>query len=84
MLPRTHLRRAGAALVLIGLVGSVACTSGKSSSSTTTTTAPAACAPKTGEKAAKALLRCAEGSVAYVENEDASGTGVVIERDGDR
>ena len=84
MLPRTHLRRAGAALVLIGLVGSAACTSGKSSSSTTTTTAPAACAPKTGEKAAKALLRCAEGSVAYVQNEDASGTGVVIERDGDR
>jgi len=42
------------------------------------------CAPRAGEKVAKGLLRCAEGSIAYVSNDYASGTGVVIDHDGAR
>jgi len=41
------------------------------------------CAPEDNEKPAKALARCAENSVGYVSNVVGTGTGVVIEADGD-
>lgn len=87
MLAPSATRRASAAIasaLLLGLTATACSKDDASSSSAPTTTAPSACAPKDGEKAAKTLLRCAEGSVAYVENQDATGTGVVIERDGER
>ncbi len=44
----------------------------------------AACAPKGDEKPAKALLRCAQTSVAYVSNPLGTGTGVLVELEGER
>ena len=46
--------------------------------------AEGACARREGEGAAKALLRCTEPSVAFVETEVASGTGVVVELESKR
>lgn len=45
---------------------------------------PSGCATGEGERPAKAVLRCTEGAVAFVETEAGSGTGVVIEADGAR
>ena len=84
MLPRRTLAGFAAPLLLTALVAS-ACSSSQEAASAPTTTAPRSeCAPKSGEKAAKALLRCSESSIAFVENQDATGTGVVIDRDGNR
>ena len=37
-----------------------------------------ACKPRGGEKAPKAVLRCTEASIAFIETEVGSGTGVVV------
>ncbi len=46
--------------------------------------APSGCVASQGERPAKAVLRCTEGAVAFVETEAAAGTGVVIEAGGAR
>lgn len=56
-----------------------ACSGGGKSSG-----ASAACKPKDDERPAKAILRCRESSVAFVENLGASGTAVLIESGGKR
>jgi hypothetical protein len=45
---------------------------------------PSGCVARQGERPAKAVLRCAEGAVAFVETEAATGTGVVVEAGGAR
>ena len=42
------------------------------------------CGAAEGEQPAKAVLRCTEGAVAFVETEVATGTGVVVDVDGAR
>lgn len=44
--------------------------------------ASAACEAKDGERPAKAILRCTEKAIAFVENDAASGTAVVISSGG--
>jgi len=83
--PHRSLAVPVAFLLAAGLLAASGCSSGSDGSDTAapaTTVVDGPCTPETDEKPAKALLRCAEGSVAFVENEDASGTGVAI-ADGD-
>jgi len=87
----TEVRISRFAIVLvIPILVSGACTGSDDKSSTTgtttttTTIAPSPCLPGADEKPAKALLRCAKDSVAYVSNVAATGTGVVIAADGKR
>lgn len=42
---------------------------------------PSACVSQDGEKPAKVVLRCTEKSIAFVETESGSGTGVVVNLD---
>ncbi|CAN5713980.1 hypothetical protein BH10ACT3_BH10ACT3_06900 [soil metagenome] len=74
----------------LALVGVVACSSGsasaeKSSEKVDDSPAPATgdspCRPDGDEKPSKALLRCGEHSVAFIETLYATGTGVVVEID---
>lgn len=74
-------------LVATSMLVAVSCSPEESSDgtasngSTSSDTTPV-CAPEGDESAAKALLRCADGSVLYVETPYASGTGIVIEQGG--
>lgn len=68
-------------LVLVAMVGS----SCKNRSDGDAEPGPAsACERRNGEGAAKAVLRCTEPSVAFVETEIGSGTGVVVELESQR
>jgi hypothetical protein len=86
----TYLPRRTAALIalcLCTLAG--ACTGSDDSSdsgSGTSAPAPAAgpCAPEGDETPAKALLRCGDTSVVFIETPYASGTGIVVEREDER
>jgi hypothetical protein len=76
-------RRAGAASVLaLALVGAVACTSSgdasKESDAVEEGAATTACTPTRDEKPAKALLRCGESSIVFIETLYATGTGVAV------
>ena len=68
-----------AALIVVAVV-TAGCSSGGDGAKSTTTTAPAAppCKARTGERPAKAVLRCTEASVAFIENELGTGTGLVV------
>lgn len=78
-------RRAGfgVALVAIALVAA-ACSGGGGDDKDDSPAATAACRARAGERAAKAVLRCTEASIAFVETESGSGTGVVVEVGGKR
>ncbi len=69
-----------AAVALIGLLGT-SCTDTEAAKAPKPAANP--CAPKDSEKPAKALARCAKKSVGYVSNVVGTGTGVVVEADGD-
>jgi S1-C subfamily serine protease len=57
------------------------CSKSSGSSSTESATAVAAkkCNAGTGKAAAKALLKCVDGSIAFVETIEATGTGIIVE-----
>ena len=78
-------RRGTALRALCCVAGVVAAgCSGGGDGAATATASPSACAAREGERPAKAVLRCTEGAVAFVETEAATGTGVVIAVDGER
>lgn len=78
--------RLGAAVVLVLLAGA-ACTSSSDSATASSNEKPTGdaastpCAPKDDEKPAKALLRCGDGSIAFIETLYATGTGVAVRVD---
>lgn len=64
---------------IIGALTIAGCTSGKDEKSEgSKTSTESACTPKDGETTPKALLRCADRSVAFIENPYGTGTGVVV------
>ena len=67
------------ATLVAGALAATACSGGGG-----TEGAGAGCAARAGERAAKAVLRCTEGSIGFVETEVSSGTGVVVEVEGKR
>lgn len=67
----------------LGVVA-VGCSGGGDEGATTASSSSSACAAREAERPAKAVLRCSERAVAFVETEAASGTGVVIAVDGVR
>ena len=69
-----------AALVALGALA-VACAA-PSDERTSAPRPDSPCAPRADEQPSKALLRCGEHSVAFVETTWANGTGVVIEAQG--
>lgn len=81
----TRTRSVSATVVL--LLALTACSPGKgidegsASSSVPGDGSGSACTPADGEATAKALLRCGERSVAFIETPYATGTGVVVEVD---
>jgi S1-C subfamily serine protease len=75
--------RAVILVVAVSVLGA-ACTSSGGDDKTSTGFISAACKPGSGEQPAKAVLRCTESSLAYVETESTSGTGVVVEVAGQR
>lgn len=68
--------------VLVVFVASLALLAGACSSGDKSSGASAACKPKDDERPAKAILRCTEASVAFIENLAATGTAVLIESGG--
>jgi hypothetical protein len=77
--------RAGTVVIALSLLGA-ACSGGGGDGKEKTAkgTVRPACVPVGDERPAKAVLRCTEGSVAYVKVEQSSGTGVVVEAAGKR
>lgn len=71
------------ATLVAGALAATACSGGDSGSGTTED-AGAGCAARAGERPAKAVLRCTEGSIGFVKTEVSSGTGVVVEVDAKR
>lgn len=85
----TTTRRAGALLASYLCLLAAACTGSDEStdpsgSDATTGTAASPCAPQGDETQARALLRCGEQSVVFVETPFASGTGIVIDQQGEQ
>jgi hypothetical protein len=89
----TPARRIAALIALCLCTVAAACTgSGDSSddesgAGSDTTAAPASatpCAPEGDETPTKALLRCGDESVVYLETPYASGTGIVVKQDDER
>ncbi len=80
---RHRSTRAAACVIVLALAGllAVGCT-GASDRRTSSPRPDSPCAPRGDEKPSKALLRCGERSVAFIETPWASGTGVVIEAGG--
>jgi trypsin-like peptidase len=80
---RRCLITTGAAVLTLVAFG---CTGGdeKGGSAPDGAASSSACRSKAGERPAKAVLRCTEASIAFIENELASGTGVVVALDGKR
>lgn len=76
-------RRAGllATLLATALAGA-ACSGGGKEDASSRSGAP--CGGPADERPAKTVLRCTEGSIAFVQTESGSGTGVVVEVSGKR
>jgi hypothetical protein len=73
-------RSAAFVLLIVALLGSACSSSGGGGGGEQA----GPCKPREGERPAKAILRCHDESVAFVETELSSGTGVVIEYGGKR
>ena len=75
----SHRRLLTTGVTVLALV-TFGCTDndGKGASSPAGGTSSSRCQPRSGEQPAKAVLRCTESSVAFIETELASGTGVVV------
>ncbi len=82
------LRRSicAAAAVLAVTLSAAGCTSSDDDADAAPATGDATttpCSPEGQEKPAKALLRCGDHSIAHVENDWGTGTGIVTEVDGE-
>lgn len=85
----TTTRRAGALLASYLCLLAAACTGSDEStdpagSDVAAGTAESPCAPQGDETQARALLRCGEQSVVFIETPFASGTGIVIDQEGEQ
>lgn len=85
----TTTRRAGALLASYLCLLATACTGSEESTDPSDSdgaagTAESPCAPQGDETQARALLRCGEQSVVFIETPFASGTGIVIDQQGEQ